>query len=236
VPDSEPAATITQSFITGNSGFRFSNYLNASITTRDSINIESSNFQSNSGLYTSPSQFGIASQRYPTRQNKENITRNGIQGVQFRQLVGARTISPAVAGGRVGAGVGVAGGAYVGAKAGGALGTFVTPGLGTAIGGVGGAIVGGVAGFFAGTATANSIPAISFPPIWTEVQLTLLANGTRECQLVRHSLFPSNSFYCDLTRTISPYVALGPEQTDWQSSGWGSGNPWGATRPTFTAE
>ena len=236
VSDPKPSTTITPSFITGNSGFRFSNYVNGLITTHDNINIASSNFQPDSRIYSSPSQFGLASQIYPTKQNKQNITRGGIQGIQFNQIVGARTVSPAKAGGVVGAGVGLAGGAYLGAKGGAAGGAFLGGPPGAAIGAGLGALGGGVIGYFAGTATVNKIPALNFPPIWTEVQLTLLANGVRDCQLIRHSLFPSNSFYCDLTQPRSPYVALEPEQVAWQASGWGSGNPWGSTKPTWTAE
>ncbi|MFB8789642.1 MAG: hypothetical protein U7123_12480 [Potamolinea sp.] len=99
---------------------------------------------------------------------------------------------------------------------------------GTVVGGVGGALVGGVTGYFTGKTTANTL--FNFPPIWTSIQLRLMADGTRDCQLLRHSHFPSNSFYSNLVHT-STYSALASQQTAWENSGWGSGNPWGITRP-----
>ncbi|MFB8789641.1 MAG: DUF4157 domain-containing protein [Potamolinea sp.] len=92
VPDPVPPATITESFITGSSGFRFSNYLHGYLTTNDSVTIASFGLHNNSGIYTSSSQFGLASQRYPVRRNQRTITRNGVQGIEFEQLVG-RTYS-----------------------------------------------------------------------------------------------------------------------------------------------
>ncbi|OKH53861.1 hypothetical protein NIES2101_08830 [Calothrix sp. HK-06] len=100
-------------------------------------------------------------------------------------------------------------------------------------------MLGGITGYLAGTATANNIPPTNFPPIWTEIQLTVMADGTRDFQILRHSLFPSNSFYSNpvATNTLvltNSYSALASQQTAWQNSGWGSGNPWGMNRPTFT--
>ncbi|OKH53860.1 hypothetical protein NIES2101_08825 [Calothrix sp. HK-06] len=135
VPDPVPPATISEGFITGSSGFRFSNYLHGYLTTNDSRTIASSGLHSNSGIYTSPSQFGLPSERFPIIRSQTNITQNGIQGVQFKQLVGARTISAGVAAGTIGAGVGIAAGALTGAKLGAAGGTFFGP-LGTVGGGV----------------------------------------------------------------------------------------------------
>jgi hypothetical protein len=238
VPDPAPPATISESFITGSSGFRFSNYLHGYLTTNDSVTIASAGLHSNSGIYTSPSQFGLPSERFPTISSKTNITRGSIQGVQFNQLVGARTISAGIAAGTVGTTVGIGTGIWLGVKGGAAIGA-----LGGPIGAVGGGIVGGLlgagAGYLAGTATANNIPQTNFPPIWTEIQLTIMADGTRDFQMLRHSLFPSNSFYSNpigastLVRT-SNYSALASQETAWQNGGWGSGNPWGMNRPTFT--
>lgn len=240
VPDSPPPGTITESFVTGSSGFRFSNYLHAYVNTNDSRTISGSGLYPNSNIYTSPSQFGLPSQRFSTQRSQRTITNSsGLQGVEFQQLVGARTVSAGIAGGRVGAGVGagvgIGAGIWGGAKAGAAIGTVFGPGIGTAIGTGIGAIGGGIAGYFAGSAvgtrTANAVT--NFPPIWTETKLTLMADGTKDFRLLRHSLFPSNYFYSDLTQTSS-YIALAAEQTAWENSGWGGGNPWGISRPTFT--
>ena len=234
VPDPSPPSNISESFITGSSGFRFSNYLHGYLTTNDSVTIASSGLRGNSGIYTSPSQFGLPSERFSTISSKINITRNGIQGVQFKQLVGARTISAGIAAGTVGIGAG----AFLGAKGGAVIGA-----LGGPIGAVGGGIIGGLlgagAGYLAGTVTANNIPQTNFPPIWTEIRLTVMADGTRDFQMVRHSLFPSNSFYgnpigADTLVHRNTYSARASQETAWQSSGWGGGNPWGMNRPTFT--
>jgi hypothetical protein len=244
VPDPAPATTITESFITGSSGFRFSNYLHGYLTTNDSVTIASSGLYGNSGIYSSPSQFGLTSERLPIIHNQTNVTRGGIQGIQFQQLVGARTISAGVAAGGTGAVVGgvaggVLGGLAAGGKLGGALGSVVGP-LGTAGGAILGGALGAGIGYFAGTAVANTIPQTNFPPIWTEIRLTIMADGTRDFQLLRHSLFPSNSFYSNpvgantLVRTSNHYDAKQLQEKAWQNSGWGSGNPWGTTRPTFT--
>jgi hypothetical protein len=144
-------------------------------------------------------------------------------------VTGARTVSPAVAGGLAGGLAGAATGAYLGAKVGAAIGTAAEPGGGTVIGGIGGGVVGGIAGYLAGTGTANAL--FDFPPIWTRITLRLRADGQHHCDLVEHSLFPSNSFYCDLNQS-SGYNALAPEQSTWSARGWGAGNPWGINRPT----
>ena len=238
VPDPAPSAAISEGFITGSSGFRFSNYLHGCVETTDAVTVASSRFYPNSGLYTSPSQFGLPSQRFPIRHNQTSITRGGIQGVQFQQLVGARTISAGVAAATVGTGVGIGAGALLGSKGGAVIGALGGP-IGAGVGALIGGVLGAGAGYLAGTATVNNIPQTNFPPIWTEVRLTIMADGTRDFQLLQHSLFPSNTFYINPiganTLVLSRnYGALASQQTAWQNGGWGSGNPWGMTRPTFT--
>lgn len=231
VADPAPPATITEAFVTGNSGFRFSNYLHGWCTTDDSRHLTGSGTYSNSGIYRGPSYLGINSQAYPTQSRQTRVMNNqGVEGVQFEQTTGARTVSPGIIGGGVGGLVGAAGGAYLGFKLGGATGTFFG-GLGAVpgaiIGGVGGALV----GYATGTIAANRLT--NFPPIWTRITLRLFADGQRDCALLQHSHFPSNHFYCDM-RQVSRYIALAPEQTNWENGGWGGGNPWGISRPLVT--
>ena len=228
VPDPRPPATITEGFVTGSDSFRFSNYLHASVDTVDGKHVSDGAFLPNSGLYRAPSKFGIGSHAFAPERTTERFTEAGVEGISFQQVTGARTVSPAVAGAAVGTGVGIAGGIWLGAKGGAALGTVLEPGGGTVLGGILGGVAGGIAGYAGGSAVANA--AFNFPPIWTRTTLRLRADGQRQCQLVQHSLFPSNSFYCDLTR-IAEYSALAPQQTAWQSAGWGAGNPWGLDRP-----
>ena len=91
--------------------------------------------------------------------------------VRFSQLVCCGTESPQVIGTVVGAHVG-----------------FIEGGLVGPVGAVVGGLVGHkVAGHWLG-----------FPPIWTELELTLWKDGTGEAKLIRHSLFPSVSFYTQL--------------------------------------
>jgi len=64
-----------------------------------------------------------------------------------------------------------------------------------------------------------------FPPIWTELQLKVYANGHTEGKLLHHSLFPSVSFYTPLAQsgqyvTTSVYDARS-QLTRWKTAGWG---------------
>ncbi len=230
VTDPAPPAVIAEPFITGLSGFRFSNYLHAWVSTTDSAHVSGSGFHLNSNIYHGASYRGIPSWSYPMQQNTAHFTESGVEGVEFEQVVGARTISPGVIGGTVGAGVGAAAGAWGGAKIGAAIGAFGGP-----IGALGGALigagVGALGGYLVGTAVASRVT--NFPPIWTKLKLRLRADGNRRCDVVQHSLFPSSSYYCDLIRW-SQYDALASEQHAWEASGWDAGNPWGVSRPLFT--
>jgi hypothetical protein len=203
VSDPAPGATITESFITGSSGFRFSNYLKASVTSTDGRTISSSTVDPISGIYTAPSFAGIPSYRYPRQRSSRSISNNGINGMEFEQTVGARTISAGVIGGATG----------------------------TAVGAVAGALIGAGIGYLAGTAVVNQ--AMNFPPIWTKLRLKLFADGTKDQEVVGHSHFPSSYYYRDLSR-FDQYSALASQQRTWENSGWGSGNPWGASRPSIT--
>jgi hypothetical protein len=82
---------------------------------------------------------------------------------------------------------------------------------------------------------------LPFAPIWTELELTITFNGTYEGRLLRHSLFPSNSFYYggkfmrvgqggwviplndevgELYHKISDYDGM-PNMKRWKNLGWG---------------
>lgn len=230
VPDPTPPATLTVPFVTGSSGFRFSNYLHGWCETSDAIHLTAHGLEADSGIYRGPSYLGIPSHAYPTRSSRAPFTEGGIEGIEFEQLAGARTISAGAIGGGIGAAVGVAGGAWLGAKGGaliGALGGPIGAGAGAIIGGV----IGGLAGWGLGSLAANRIT--NFPPIWTRIRLRLKATGARTCELVAHSPFPSNNLYCDLSQ-VRTYSALAPEQSRWEAGGWEAGNPWGASRPSVT--
>ena len=221
VTDPAPPATLTVPFVTGSSGFRFSNYLHGWCETADSVHLTNHGFETDSGIYRGPSYLGIPSHAYATSRSGAPFTdAGGIEGVEFEQLTGARTISAGVIGG--------AGGGLVGGAAGAAAAGFVVGGpVGAAVGG----LIGGIVGWAAGSSVANRVT--NFPPIWTRIRLRLKANGARSCQLVEQSVFPSSSFYCDLSQ-VRTYSALAPEQSRWEAGGWDAGNPWGASRPLVT--
>lgn len=100
--DPAPPKTINEAFATGNSGFRFSNHLNAWVDSPDAIHVAKSGFHGNSGLYTGPSFKGIPSQKYHTQRSATPTNEGSVEGVEFEQVTGARTVSAGVLGGAVG--------------------------------------------------------------------------------------------------------------------------------------
>jgi hypothetical protein len=230
VPDTPPPASITEGFATGSTGFRFSNYLNAWVDTEDSVHLTGADFAANAGLYRGPSFAGVPSYPYPVQRNRSPFNEGGVEGMEFEQTVGARTISPGVIGGGVGGLAGIGAGAFAGFKLGGLSGSPLGP-LGAGGGALVGGLLGGAAGYFIGTGVARTFT--NFPPIWTRIKLRIKANGEKSHQLVEHSHFPANNFYADLSQ-VRTYGALAPEEARWGSLGWGGGNPWGIPRPTVT--
>jgi hypothetical protein len=91
-----------------------------------------------------------------------------------------------------------------------------------------------------------------FPPIWSELELTINVNGSYSSKLLRHSVFPSlcyyaampkpNEFFPDLYQCFSYYNGI-PALKLWEANGWGpvavplggagsaTGNPWSMTKP-----
>jgi len=230
VPDPAPPAVVTEPFLTGSTGFRFTNYLHAWCETADGVHLTGNGLHANSGMYRGPSYMGISSHPYNLIRSTSPFTEGGIEGVDFDQTAGARTISAGALGGAVGAAVGGGGGAWAGASVGATIGLAGGP-IGSLAGGIIGGIVGGVSGYLAGTAVANRI--FNFPPIWTHIRLRLKADGTRSTRMLGHSYFPSNNHYLDLSQ-VAAYSAMASQQTSWENAGWDSGNPWGIARPLVT--
>ena len=232
VSDPQPAAQISEGFMlrTGNEAFRFSNYLRAWITTEDGKTVKSQGLDGKSGMYRAPSFGSISSEPYPTTTTDTKKSRaDGVEYIEFIQTTGARTRSHESFGTIVGAVAGGLVGAAAGAKIGAKIGAIGGP-KGFVAGLVIGAVVGGVIGLWAARKLFN------FPPIWTVIALRLHADEKVECELVKHSLFPSVSFYCDPGATgnlqrRSEYSALAAEQQQWQDHGWDTGNPWSVPRP-----
>lgn len=231
VADPPPADNTTEAFITGSSGFRFSNYVHGFVETKDNAHVANSGYFPDSDIHTGPSFAGLSSYVYPRKQSSNPVADGGIEGVEFDQTVGARTVSPAKIAAGVGTGVGVLAGIWAGVKIGGITGGIFGEGIGAIPGAIIGGIIGGVAGFFAGSTAGNVI--FNFPPIWTRLKLRLMADGRKTCNEVEHSIFPSSTYYCNLS-AIDHYSALAPEQAKWGDAGWGAGNPWGAEKPIAT--
>ena len=131
-------------------------------------------------------------------------------GVEFRQLVGCRTQAPELTAAEVG--------------------------------GVGGLLARinrklGRAGEQLGKMIVRLGPI--FPPIWTELSLIIKVDGTRSASVVRHSLFPSMSFYTQIATTTSLellqyYDGTASRFDEWFIRGWGPGNPFGVPFPNLT--
>jgi hypothetical protein len=147
------------------------------------------------GIYRSPSFLDIPSYAYPVKIFDPVYID---EGVQFRQIVGARTQSAEVEASKL-------------------LGPF-------------------------GGAIAQKL--FPFPPIWSDLKLTIRYDGTYSGDLIAYSLFPSLTFYensripCFVTGDEKKFGYDGmPNYKRWftEGKGWGTqrgfspceGNPWG---------
>ena len=238
VKDVDPSAFTKRETFTSDANFRFSNFLEAYVIVDDRAGIQQCGFSSASGMYRGPSEFGLKSAvvgkigRAMARSNR---------GVTFQQIVGARTVSHEVAGEVGGGGVGVVAGGVGGFLIAGPVGAFV------------GAVGVGAVGYFTGKELAELIK--SFPPIWTELELTINVDGTIDHALRSHSVFPSNTLFRPDAAGVSDFVATGYKAREyydgdasrlkrWQNSGWDlaaknragptDGNPWGMKNPAKT--
>jgi hypothetical protein len=161
----------------------------------------------------------------------QNSIHHGGDFVRFVQRVGCSTKSPEK--------IGKVGGVVVGFFAYNPLGLVVW-----------------VAAGAAGNAVAHAVK--GFPPIWTELELTIHNDGRYTGQVLRYSLFPSHNFYLldlnkpkvpilsNLIMTMAPigYTLFSkydgvPQLTHWDKDGWGpvngksgacEGNPWNVTK------
>jgi hypothetical protein len=242
----EPPAKIKRSDIMAGLLYRFSNFLEGEITVGPTGSIVRAAFTKDSDMYRGPSFAGLNSA--PVGNIGRTVTTT-TQAATFRQLVGCRTESPEKIGAGAGAVVGGGVGVYAGIKAGALVGSVGGP-----VGAFIGAVTLGTVGYFAGREVAEF--ATAFPPIWTELELTIAADGSVKGRVLSHSLFPSNSFYMiqgsrwdssgddDYIRTGSSYDGDQVRLKSWKDNGWGaskgtgarsgptSGNPWGKSDPS----
>ncbi|HEY6528215.1 MAG TPA: hypothetical protein VIZ65_05935 [Cellvibrionaceae bacterium] len=205
-----PGQTVERSFLTGNTGFRFVNFMEvwASYDTKKNT-IVSHGFTPASKTYTSPSFADIPSFIFEPIRN----VKVGREPITFTQIIGARTESP------------------------------------EKIGGIFGPL---------GNIAASAITA--FPPIWSELEIKIYNDGRTEASVLRHSIFPSLTFYkrslnaSGAANEIGPYVKTSfsgaayynavPNLARWKEQGWGSikgglsgpigGNPWNMEKSVLT--
>jgi hypothetical protein len=200
--------------IIGEEAYRFANFLEAFIEVQNR-RIVSHGFTNASRLYRAPSFFEIESEPFATRRQITTSARS----VTFKQLVGCRTRSPEV----VAEVIGSVAGAVIGGVLASPFGAVVPGGIG-----------GGVVGHRVGREVVEEF--MVFPPIWTELSLTIFIDGRSESELVRHSLFPSlclfsqNAERRDLYHREELYDARAILDT-WKQRGWGAGNPWHIPEP-----
>lgn len=110
-----------------------------------------------------------------------------------------------------------------------------------------GGLIGGPLGNILGSAVS------AFPPIWSELRIRIFNDGRTEASVVRHSLFPSLTFYTrpgDTGRYVqtpvsgSRYYNAVPNLDRWNEAGWGAqqssaggataGNPWNYEESIFS--
>ncbi len=208
--------SVGRGLIVGQEAYRFANFLEATIHVHGN-RIISSDFTEPSDMYRSPSFFDIESEPFAVRRSI-NIGRNA---VTFTQLVGCRTRSPEVIAEVIGAGAGAGTGAGLGLIGGGGL----VPTL---------SALGGWFGHKIGREVVEEL--MVFPPIWSEISLTIDVTGKAECKLIRHSLFPSLCFYRQHDERTGIYQRNSIYDArlildKWKQQGWGSGNPWSIPNP-----
>lgn len=229
--DPDPGRSVSRSFLVGKKGYRFANFLEATVHVLrrpglggvEQRDVAISQFTNASGLYPCTSFLGTRVEEFKSHREMESVA--GYQhvptqtilpaGTRFRQTVGARTAASEK--------VGRTAGKYIGYAAG-------------VFGGPAGAVAGYLAGRHLGRELAEEVTAL--PPIWSELELTIYADGTFEYLAIGHSLFPSVTFYTvDHTRSLktgrgipvahsSAYTRFGdydgvPQIDRWMEHGWG---------------
>jgi hypothetical protein len=99
--------------LTANSGYRFCNFMDIYIVVAPNNRIIDSGFSNESRIYRGPSYKGIASHSFDTKQSKVD----GGAAITFRQIAGARTVSPETIGAVAGAFIGGVPGYFIGQTA-----------------------------------------------------------------------------------------------------------------------
>ena len=222
-------ASIGRDVLTAKAGYRFANFLEAYVVVNEQSQIVDQGFTESSNLYFGPSFKGIMPKGFPVSRQIQKAPDQ--KSVTFVQVVGAQTMSPQVLGSReaVKTGDGIFG---IHPNWGGPLGVQLENLFSQA-----------------GEKVAENF--IVFPPIWTELEITIDSDASFEGRLVGHSIFPSNSFYLQSYTVekmsanslkyelVSTYDARS-KIAEWREKGWGkngrssgptAGNPWSVADP-----
>ncbi len=154
----DPGPGCTRERLLGSHAYRFANVIEAYVFAEGG-EIRQHGWTRASRFYGAPSFARLASEQFQPRRTTTAFA----DRVVFRQIVGARTVSP--------------------------------EGIGDAIGGVIGRLV--------------AHGATGFPPIWTDLELTIRADGVWSGRVLRHSLFPSMT-YVEQERTPSHITVEAP--------------------------
>jgi hypothetical protein len=195
-------------------GYRFANFIEASVTVDAAGRITSGQFAGSSKQYMSVSFAGSM----PVDVGLSREVTTSMKSARFRQIVCSRTAAHEMIGENVGGAAGLFGGALLGAP----LGPFGMLALG-----VGGLLLGRPAGSAAAREGAKAV-GITFPPIWSDLELTINADGSTFTRLRRYSLFPSLYLYEMTGSTAAPSGKLQrtkaydgvPNLERWLKTGW----------------
>ena len=105
VKDRPPAPLVSNRFFTNPHDYRFANFLHCYLTIRNGI-ITDYGFRPDSRIYNALSFARVPARSYSVLRKARQICCNGVEGVEFEQIAGARTLSHLAMGGLVGGVVG----------------------------------------------------------------------------------------------------------------------------------
>ncbi len=115
IKDQPPKEFVTTGFFIKPKDYRFSNFLNCYLKVTSSGKISAFGFYQDSGIYRASSFLKLPSEGYTVLQAARLIHHNGIAGVEFDQIAGARTLSATLIGAILGGLLGNLPGFFLGA-------------------------------------------------------------------------------------------------------------------------
>lgn len=203
IKDKTPALSGQRQFFTQPRGYRFANFLHCYLKIQNG-QIANYGFYPDSQLYKGLSFFKIPCKSYPVLRNCRQFEQAGVNGVEFEQVAGARTLSHTILGGVSGAIVGGLVGAVCGILVARRLMDF--PPIWTHL----------QVRLYANGKQEASVMRHSFFPsysLYTNPVTSQKANSKENYYLA------------------SSYIARHAEQALWSKKGWNAHNPWNIRRP-----